>query len=245
MIPRSSVDVTSSSSSSGAAQALNASLYPDLIKSGGLGALLREMAAAGHIDLGDIQPDPPHGDDIYAVRMTSDRGPIFIQLVLDSRRFAIHLGDAKTARGCASGSTPDIDEATQAIEAWRHGAKLKEMAEKFPFIGYTRLDQGYEDGNPVETQWNILLEDDDFRDYHDLLAALHAEPEVSRLFPYFSHWVLRLTKDRFDLDVDQIAISDVPESSRYEVYLLKAGDEKTAVPADEVVNRVKSLLNNL
>ena len=238
--------MASNSNKISAAEALNASLYPDLIEAGGLAPLLRRMAAAEHIDLGDVEPDTPHREGLYiTARMTSDRGPVGILLGLDSRRFSISLGDAKTARGWASGSTRDITEAARVIEAWRHGLKLKEMAERFPFIDYPRLSQGYEDGNPVETQWNILLEDDDFGDYHSLLTELRADPAISSLFPYFSHWVLRLAKDRFEPSAKQIAISDIPDTSRYEVYLLNADGEKDVAEADEVIDRVRSLMSNL
>ena len=237
--------MASPSNNISAAEAIDGSLYPDLAEAGGLAPLLRQMAATRHIDLGEVEPNTPHGRGLYiTARMTSDRGPVGVLLGLESRRFSISLGDAKTARGWASGSTPDIAEAAQAIEAWRHGAKLREMAERFPFIDYPRLSQGYEDGKSVETQWNILLEDSDFSEYHSLLAALHADSAVSRLFPYFSHWVLRLTRDPFDPDAHQIVIGDAPEASRHEVYLMDSGP-KITVAADEVVDRVKSLLNSL
>ncbi|NUP47411.1 MAG: hypothetical protein HOW97_08860 [Catenulispora sp.] len=237
--------MASPSNNIGAAEAIDASLYPDLVEAGGLAPLLRQMASTQHTDLGEVEPDTPRGRGLYVTaRMTSDRGPVKVLLGLDSRRFSISLGDAETARGWASGSTPDITEAARAIEAWRHGSKLKDMTERFPFVDYPRLSQGYEDGNPVETQWSLLLEDDDFNTYRSLLAALHGDPVISHLFPYFSHWVLRLTKDPFDLDTNQIAISDSPEASRYEVYLLHGGIRIT-VTADEVVDRVRSLLNSL
>ncbi len=74
----------------------------------------------------------------------------------------------------------DLLEVAEALAFWRQGAKLKELSKRFPFMTFDRLSQAHEDGNPVETQWDILIGDDTFLAYRELLLALHEAASAHR-----------------------------------------------------------------
>jgi hypothetical protein len=135
---------------------------------------------------------------------------------------------------------------------WRAGAKLAELAGRFPFMGFDRLSQAYEDGDPVETQWDILVGDDTFHPYRPLLLALRADPELRLTFPYFSMWILRLATDCYAAHPDLLFLKPNPEDGDGdgdEGYLLwssEAPEHTTAFQRlDDLVPAARTLLGEL
>lgn len=180
--------------------------YPDLVASGGLRPALASTARELHVDL-DFAGDGSESDaqDWSTARIASPRGEVRVNLGLGVRRFALTM---ESGRGYvwASGSTTELSEAVGAIAFWREGATLVELGARFPFMEFSRMSRAYEDGNPIETQWAILMESDEFPSYRELLAALHADPGLRRLFPFFSHWTLRMTADHHDAGAGEIVV---------------------------------------
>lgn len=172
--------------------------YPDLVEYGGLQTTIGSIARERGIDLGvTIERSESEGQAWSVAEFASQRGAMRVHLGRGVRRFAVTL-DSDQGFVWASGSTADLLEVVEALAFWREGAKLKELSDRFPFMEFDRLSQGYEDGKPVETQWDVLIGDDTFREYRELLLALRADPELRKMFPFFSHWTLRMLKSHDD-----------------------------------------------
>jgi hypothetical protein len=168
-----------------------------------------------------------------------------VNVGLGERRFSIALDSAQGNYVWASGSTPELPEVVRLLDAWRQGVKLKELTDRFPFMEFQRLSQGYEDGNPVETQWDIVINDDAFREYGDLLEALHSDPRLRETFPFFSHWTLRMAKDCYRPEAGEILIQPRPDGS-YRLWSSADSEEKTEFRrVDDLIRAAVSLLDGL
>jgi len=170
------------------ATVLDAGHYADLVEHCGLAATLGRISRELGIELGEIRPTSEWPPAVYkTAQVASDRGPMRISLGLGRRFFSVALDNADANFVWASGGSTDLRQVVEVLDAWRRGATLRELGESHPFMRYSRLSQGYENGNPVETQWDIVIGDDTFRAYRRLLQALNADPDLRRAFPYFSH----------------------------------------------------------
>ncbi|MFD0026248.1 DUF6193 family natural product biosynthesis protein [Streptomyces sp. NPDC058382] len=180
--------------------------YADLVEQGGLRAAVASIAIEHKADIGATAKEGEPGAQVWsAADFASPRGPMRVNLGRDARRFAITL-DGDRGHIWASGSTANLVEVVEVLAFWRQGAKLKELSNRFPFMEFDRLSQAYEDGNPVEVQWGIILGDDNFHLDRELLLALREDPNLCQLFPYFSHWTLRMSKDCSDDQAGEILI---------------------------------------
>ncbi|MFJ9846745.1 hypothetical protein ACIRYZ_41200 [Kitasatospora sp. NPDC101155] len=113
----------------------------------------------------------------------------------------------------ADGITADIVETTTVLAAWKHGATLTELSQRFPFMTYTKLSQGYDEGNQVAVMWDLQIGDPTFAQYRDLLTALRAEPKLAQMFPFFSMWTLRLVKDSYREEPGELLIRQKDDGS--------------------------------
>jgi hypothetical protein len=172
---------------------LNDTLYPDIVRHGGLAAALTEAARAASVDLGALTtPGEAHGE--ATVVIDSDRG--WISVIPGAARRVFIIDIANAVHNWAAGATEELAEVVAVASSWRGGATLRQLHDRFPFMTYTRLAQGYEDGNPVEVQWAELLEDPHLTRIRPLLRAARADERLGRLFPMVSHH----THAIFDLD---------------------------------------------
>lgn len=192
--------------------------YPEFARFGGLTASILAAAAEHGIDLGD-EPPPPVPD--WSPKVAVFESParrVRVNLLLEERGFVIWLGSGRGLRASAGGTTPDLVETARVIAAWKRGASLKELSEEFPFMTYSRLSQGYEDGNPEAVMWDLLLGNEEFEGYRNLITALRAEPALAEMFPYISMWTLVLAKDAYEEQPGQLRIRQEADGS----YLLSA-----------------------
>nr|WSX50096.1 hypothetical protein OG409_14770 [Streptomyces sp. NBC_00974] len=186
--------------------------YADLVEYGGLAAAITCVSRRNGMDLGRIYPQATSGKGLYkTAHADSSRGRMSVLLGLGRRSFSLKL----EGRGFvwASGSTSDLSALTAAMDAWRRGEKLRDLSRDFPFLEYGRISQGHEDGIPVETQWNIVLESERLRPYRDLLLSVRADARLRELFPTFSHDTLRLAVDCYDREAGEIVIQVLPDGS--------------------------------
>jgi hypothetical protein len=186
---------------------LSADRYPDLIRLGGLAEALRQLSLAHGVDVGEIRSLSESGPSRYkTAKMDSERGPVVVLLGLESRIFSISIDSSSATFVWASGGTNDLREVLGVMDYWRRGVVLRELGERFPFMTYSRLSQGYEDGIPVETQWNILLSAEEYLSHQDLLQAVYSNDDLRGMFPFFSHSLLRLARDCFDRTAGEVKI---------------------------------------
>lgn len=224
------------------ADALNAELYTDLIEAGGLAAALRKVAHAEHLDLGEVKVQNEWGRAAFTTaRLTSNRGAMAVLLGSDSHRFSISAGQPFQDPGWVSGSTPDLAEAARMLAAWRTGAKIRELAARFPFVEYPPISQGYEDGTPVPAQWELVLADQEAEDYRDLLTALHADDVAGGMFPYISMFTLRLAADPYDMSAAEVVVARGPEKGLYRVSSSGLDDVRQVQRLVEAVEAVRTL----
>jgi hypothetical protein len=125
------------------------------------------------------------------------------------------------AGGSRKGGTDSLGEVAEVASAWLGGIRLVPLGERFPFMHFSRLALGYESGTPVETAWDIILTEktaeDDFVPYREMVvAALHADRRVRGLFPFFSHFTLRLGPDPHD-PLFSVAHIDMQADGNYSV----------------------------
>jgi len=229
-----------------AADVLDTTLYADLIEADGLAAALRAIARETGLDLGPVEPSDQWGRAAFVTARTiSDRGPIAVLLGLDKRRFSLSLGSRQAGHGWAEGGTSDLIDAARAIDAWRQGAKLREMAARFAFVEYPPLSQAYEDGTQVQSQWQELLTAPEYAEHHGLLQRLHADSEIRKLFPFFSMGALRLAKDSVDYSLGEIIVKPRSGGGEYAIASSSAPEESPAANVEGVVEQARSLLPEL
>ncbi|KOV13326.1 hypothetical protein ADK60_29985 [Streptomyces sp. XY431] len=196
--------------------------YPELARHKGLMAAILATAADHGLDLGD-GPHAPGPDGAPTVaRFDSPRGGMEVVLRPAERGFDISLySDRGWFSQWADGTTADLAEATRVLAAWKHGETLTGLAQHFPFMTYTRLSQGYDEGNQVTVMWDLQIGDPKFAQYRELLIALRAEPRLAQMFPFFSMWTLRLAKDSLRKQPGQLLIQQKDDGS----YLLWSSSE--------------------
>ncbi|MCX4550137.1 MULTISPECIES: DUF6193 family natural product biosynthesis protein [unclassified Streptomyces] len=196
---------------------LDASLYPDLIQLGGLVPAMVHVAEMAEIDLPSIRPQSQSGRARFSTaRLESTDCVVLILLGLDERWFSISI--ECDGHPWASGGTDDLMTAVRVANSRHEGASLSEIGRKFPFMHHSELAQAYESGDPVKTQWRLLLSDSDFHSSRPLLQEIHSNDQLRALFPFFSHGVLRLAKDHSDRTAGEIWITPLPDS-RYRIKL--------------------------
>ncbi|MBS2539915.1 hypothetical protein KGQ20_44955 [Catenulispora sp. NF23] len=189
------------------AEGPDARFYPDLVESGSLSQALRVVADAEDLDVGNLRPGSSPELSVYRTAETdSDHGLIRVSTVLNRRAFSISIDSAKGNFVWADGSTTDLADVTRVIHAWCSGVVLAVLNARFPFMEFSRQAEGFERGNPSETAWDILLEDTYYAPQRGVLSLLCANPALSKLFPFYSHDVLRLAMDPFDRGAGEIKI---------------------------------------
>ncbi len=214
-------------------------LYPELVEHGGLAPALRAAAAREDVDLGEMSAPAWPGPD-HTVYLTSSRGGMGVSAAPDERRFSIAL--AGRGHSWAYGDTADLSEVVGVLRAWRDGATLRELGARFPFMTYDVMAQAYEDGNPVEVRWELLLSDPELDLVRPLLRVAHGHPGLRALFPSVSHLtLLRLSLDPADLAGGEVRILLSSRGGyRVDVTWEEAGHQIANV--DEAVGLAASLL---
>ncbi|MFF3404150.1 DUF6193 family natural product biosynthesis protein [Streptomyces sp. NPDC002659] len=114
----------------------------------------------------------------------------------DERWFSISI--ANDVHVWTEGGTDDLLSLVGVADAWRRGATLRELHERFPFMSHTELAQEFEDGDPVATQWERLLSHEIFEEKRPLVRAAHAHDRLRVLLPVISHGSLVLSRNPRD-----------------------------------------------
>ncbi|MFD4907300.1 hypothetical protein [Kitasatospora purpeofusca] len=196
--------------------------YPELARHKDLRAAILATAADHGLDL-DLEtrsPDPEGAPTI--AQFESPRGTMKVDLMRTERGFDITLySNRGWLSQWADGTTADLTEATGVLAAWKHGATVTGLAQRFPFMTHLRLSQGYDEGNQVTVMWDLQIGDPTFAQYRELLVALRAEPQLAQMFPFFSMWTLRLVKDSLRKQPGELRIQQKDNGS----YLLWSSSE--------------------
>lgn len=220
---------------------LDANLYPDLFESGGLVSAMIQCSQANDMELGPVRPatESPRARFITAVADT-DRGAIFIHLGARRRKFSISIeGDVHP---WADGGTDDLLSAVKVVHVWRRGATLEKLKSDFPFMHYSELAKAYESGDPVATQWEQLLDTEEFSSVRAILQKVYADDRLRLLFPFFSHGTLRLARDYSDRTAGEIWISPLPDG-HYRVESTKSNEMgEEAISMDQLIEIAISFL---
>jgi len=194
------------------------------------------------VDVGDLAPVSDYRGAAYkTAKASSGRGDIVIRLGLGRRSFSISLDSSQGVFVWASGETGDLVEVVGLMGAWREGAPLREICARFPFMSYPRLSQGYGDGNPVGTQWEILLDDERRERHRKVLVKLHTNDHLRTLFSSFSHGVLCLARDCFDRDAGEICVDERPDGS-YRLWASYDETRRVAQGIEAVADTAEALL---
>jgi hypothetical protein len=220
------------------AEAPDAECYPDLVESGTLAHALRRVAEECGVDLGEIRPGE-QGSDVYRrARLEAGRGPIWVKTALHKRNFLISLTNSAGGAGgwgWPEGGTASLDEVVEVVAAWQGGIQLIPFGERFPFMRFSRMAVASERGTLVETAWDIVLtenlEEEGYARYREMAVALHSDPRLRRLFPFFSHVTLRLKLDPYNLETGGIYV-DLQDDGRYSVRSEIAGPSGGAILTD-------------
>jgi hypothetical protein len=225
-----------------ASDVLNGDLYPDLIQLGGLASAMSQTARTDSADLGEIRAEPGrwgHGRFTTA-EVPVHRGTVSVRLGVDERWFSITIAD--DAHVWTTGGTDDLHKLVGVTDAWRRGATLRELHDRFPFMSCTAMAQAYEDGNPVVAKWERLLAHEEYVAERPLLRAAHAEPRLRTLFPVVSYGSLILSRDPYDRTSEEFRI--VPRADGgYRVSSTKpSGSEREVASLEEALVAVLILL---
>ncbi|GII06084.1 DUF6193 family natural product biosynthesis protein [Planobispora takensis] len=181
---------------------VNQDLYPELAAIGGLpGAIRAALSKRMPFDV----PVHPGDGRFTTAKIHSDRGIISVLLGAEKRLFYISV--STETHSWTSGSTTSLESAMEMISAWLNGASLSDLATRFPFMSYDPLAEAYEKGDPVETQWDLLLNEDIYASLRPLLWAVRANQSLRRRFPYISHGRLRLARDPLVRSLDEVWVT--------------------------------------
>jgi Family of unknown function (DUF6193) len=189
-------------------------LYPDIAAAGSLVCALVDLAGRRGIDLGPVEA-PPGAREAISAHMSCRRGNIIVYLEPDERTFSVLLGGG--GHEWARGETGELLQAARAVEAWRSGVTLRELATRFPFMTYTGLAQAYEDGTQVEYRWNQLLNNPDLETIRPLLTAARADQRLRELSPSVSHGnYVRLALGSWTREYAELHIIQLPDRFQVE-----------------------------
>ncbi len=213
-------------------------LYPDLVELGGLVDALEHVASDMGVDLGRVESasSNPKGRLVTA-RMYSDRGPVLIHLGKESRLFFISVEG--TTHPWAAGSTDDLQNVVRVVNAWRSGVTLHGLGSRFPFMEYDELAQAREDGDPVQTQWRLLLREETRPVLQELIRGLHGDSGLRQFFPYLSMGTLCLARDISDRRAGEIRIT--PTETTYRVRSTASGEEVETVSLALALDAARTL----
>ncbi|MFD8588637.1 DUF6193 family natural product biosynthesis protein [Streptomyces sp. NPDC059637] len=220
---------------------MDESLYPDIIRRGGLAAAMDSTAQENGIPLGPVRPCSDFGDARYTTaKMNSERGPVTVFLGLKKRLFVITLEG--NVRPWSSGSTEDLVAAVKAMSEWRRGVTLEELNNLFPFMSYDNFSRALERGDPVERRWEEILDNEEFVSSWPLLRRVREDNFLCTLFPFISHGVLHLSTDYSSRTADQVWIAPVGTGGYRVGATFASGEEKTSETIERAMGDAVSLL---
>lgn len=225
----------------GLSEVFNVDLYADVVEAGGLADAVGKVARRRNVDLGDLDV-PPSWGRFLSVGLDSPRGPVSVRIAKEVRKFSITLGSETGNFVWANGSTEDLTEVVEVIDRWRRGEILRELKDAHPFMEYSKLSQGYEDGNPAAVQWEIVLTDERHQDSLALLQSIFSEERLRSLFPFFSHGALRLSIDLNDRTAGEIRVDALPDG-QYRVESTADRARIVVSPFAEVAGTVLRLMD--
>ncbi|MEV7726806.1 DUF6193 family natural product biosynthesis protein [Streptomyces sp. NPDC087917] len=124
------------------------------------------------------------------------REPLFVEFVVGEESRWFDVSGRSEGVQLVTGGTTDLREVIAAGVAWGRGASLREMREQLPFLRFDELAEAHERGpaDAVDVRWRRMLEEVatewSYPGFRPLLEAAHASPELRRLYPFASHWML-------------------------------------------------------
>ncbi|GHI48360.1 MULTISPECIES: DUF6193 family natural product biosynthesis protein [Streptomyces] len=176
-------------------------LYPDVMASGSLAAVLREAAAGCLATLPDDALTPAGPLHAAVSAAVPHRAPLAVSAWAHVRRWSVRGTEPYQGMCLVDGWTHDLAEVARAARAWRDGVPLEGIRRAAPFVHLTGRFE-VPDNDPVRlaaSEWQHLrreayeLEYDWREPYQALIEAAHASPALRALYPFTSHWVLRFS----------------------------------------------------
>ncbi|MFB8277323.1 DUF6193 family natural product biosynthesis protein [Nocardia colli] len=185
-----------------------ARLYPEVAVAGSLQAAMQaEFDHTGRSLTASLTNSPGWWD--CAAIVGDDRRHVTTVLGSKERWFIMEFWERGVMM--ANGTTTDLAVSAAAISHWQNGSRLRELQATAPFVRFSELTEAYEQGDPVETKWNLYRRTQAPHIDHDLIEAAYAQPRLRMLFPYTSHETLHLSRcTRFPFTHDLPAI--IPRS---------------------------------
>jgi hypothetical protein len=173
-------------------------LYPEVVAEGSLAAALRIVA----VEQGLSIPTPVVGADPFYRALVPTTVPHREELVLSAwhveRRWSVRGCERDQGLALIDGDTLDLIEVARAAQAWHDGVALVDIPQLAPFVSLTgRFEVADRDpAQLVESEWQHLRKqaaEKDWPEYHQLIEAAYAVPQLRHLYPYTSHWSLRFS----------------------------------------------------
>ncbi|WP_144069947.1 DUF6193 family natural product biosynthesis protein [Nonomuraea indica] len=185
-----------------------ADLYPDVAAIGSLAAALQKAAIEHGFELGAVAAN--EREPLLYARVPSTT-PLRDALEVHAGHIERYWSISGWGRGIelVSGTAQELSEVAKAAREWRDGTPLRGIQRSTPFVELCRLAEAAEQGptQTVSEQWLWMRQDAEeapWPEYRALIEAANAEPQLRQLFPYTSHWSLRLSAIagfRFSADV--------------------------------------------
>ncbi|MFD9339092.1 hypothetical protein ACFWBF_32600 [Streptomyces sp. NPDC060028] len=215
----------------------DAGQYPDVAEHGSLAAALNARMAAAGSPHRFVSPQTPTGLVEAVVSEGGEGGAgVFVNTGVDG--YAVRFSRQNWV--WAVGATPDKHRIVGAALSWLGGTGLAQLASDWDFIKVTELQLSYERGDAVETQWEILLRDEE-SNYRDLVVSASLNPDVRRHFPVLGHNFL-LMESEFSSDFLASVLRVGP--GKYRLYVPEADEPLLQGGGDEVVARLARRLGS-
>jgi len=173
------------------------------VAAGSVAALVQQCAAELDLDLGDVRC----GDERNRLRWAGVVGTVpdrkEFRVVLGASGWELFVSTDAPPIECVSGRTGDLHEVVRAAAAWRRGAMPREVKAVAPFVRLPELAEAHSRGpaDAVAVMWRLLrdrvarprVESVLNLSLRSLVEAAHAEPKLSLLYPFTSHWTLKFS----------------------------------------------------
>ncbi|WP_246430174.1 DUF6193 family natural product biosynthesis protein [Streptomyces rectiverticillatus] len=129
------------------------------------------------------------------------REPLQITAWSHERRWSVRGTEPFQGSSLIDGTTHDLADVARSARAWHDGASLNDIHREAPFVHLTGRFEvpDHDPATLTESEWRMLRQEAGELEYvwqgsyQALIEAAHAEPALRALYPFTSHWVLRLS----------------------------------------------------
>ncbi|MYW69785.1 hypothetical protein GTY65_37860 [Streptomyces sp. SID8379] len=171
-------------------------LYPEVAAADGSWVeAFRNGAADMGVDLGTVSGTESATDSwrLIVASVDASRGSVVVTLGRQERAFGIRIWWTGVGEA-ACGRTTQLRTVVDIAQAWRTGASVRELGDRWPLLEIDELTLAHERGEAVAYAWQLVRNAPDRLIDHGIVEAAYANPRLRSLFPLISHGSLQFSR---------------------------------------------------